>query len=268
MANPRGWALVTGASAGLGVEFARQLAGKGYALALTARRRERLEALAQELRAAHGVETLVIEADLSTREGPRAVVAALDARAIVPEVLVNNAGFGAHGPALEVDVGRTLEMIDLNVRALTELAIVFGGKMAARGSGAILNVASTAAFQPDPWFAAYGATKSYVLSFSLSLGHELGPRGVSVTCHCPGPTKTEFFEAGGVNVSLNDALVMSARECVAIGLRKMERGRRVAIAGWMNAVAAWFSRVSPLWMVVPVSGWLMRPVPRKALPPA
>jgi short-subunit dehydrogenase len=268
MANRGGWALVTGASAGLGTEFARQLAAKGYSLALSARRRDRLEALARELSAAHGIETLVVEADLSKPEGPRAIVAALDARAIVPDVLVNNAGFGTHGQALEVDVGRTLEMIDLNVRALTELSVVFGGKMAARGSGAIVNVASTAAFQPDPWFAAYGATKAYVLSFSLSLGHELGPRGVTVTCHCPGPTKTEFFEAGGVNVNLNDGLVMSAKECVAIGLRGMERGKRLAIAGWMNAIAAWFSRVSPLWIVVPVSGWLMRPAARKALPPA
>jgi short-subunit dehydrogenase len=264
----RGWALITGASSGLGAEFARQLAAKGYDVALTARRRDRLDALAREIASAHGVSTLVIEADLAKREGPATIVAALDQRALVPELLVNNAGYGMHGPALEADVGRTVEMIDLNVRALTELSFVIGRKMATRGHGAIVNVASTAAFQPDPWFAAYGATKAYVLSFSLALAHELGPRGVGVTCHCPGPTKTEFFEAGGVHVHLNEGFIMSAQDCVAVAVRGVERKKRLAIAGFMNAIAAWLSRVSPLWIVVPFSGWLMRPAARKALPPA
>jgi hypothetical protein len=263
-----GWALVTGASAGLGAEFARQLAAGGHDVVVTARRRDRLEALATEIRGKHGVEVLVVECDLGAPAGPGAVMAALEEKGILPAVLVNNAGFGVHGLAIEQPVARQLEMIDLNVRALTELSVALGAKMAARGSGSIVNVASTAAFQPCPHVAAYGATKAYVLSFSQALAWELAPRGVRVLAHCPGATKTEFFEKAQMSINVSDALYMSAERCVRLGLGALERGRRVVVTGLINALGAWFSRVSPQWIVVPVSAWMMRPAGRPALPEA
>ena len=262
----RGWALVTGASSGLGAELARQLAGRGHDLVLTARRQDRLDALGAELRARHGCEVLVVVCDLGKATGPAEVVAALDAKGIVLTLLVNNAGFGVHGLAVDQPVGRVLEMIDLNVRALTELSLVFGARMAAQGSGAILNVASTGSFQPTPYVAAYAATKAYVLSFSRALAWELAPRGVRVLSVCPGATKTEFFEAGQVHIGVSDALFMSAERCVQIALAALDRGRTVVVTGWLNAIGAWFARVMPLWIVVPVSARMMRPVARPALP--
>ena len=227
-----------------------------------------MEALATDLRGKHGIETLVVECDLGVHDGPARLLAALDEKAIVPALLVNNAGFGVHGFAIDQPVVRQLEMIDLNVRALTELAIVLGAKMAARGSGAIINVGSTGSFQPAPYFAAYAATKAYVLSFSQALAWELAPRGVRVLAHCPGPTKTEFFDAGEVHVQVSDGLYMTAERCVRIALGAVDRGRRVIVTGWLNALAAWFARVMPQWLVMPVSARLMRPSARAALPPA
>jgi short-subunit dehydrogenase len=254
-----GWALVTGASSGLGAEFARQIAARGYDVAITARRRDRLEALATEIRARSGVEVLVVECDLGDAEGPARALTALDAKEIALSLLVNNAGFGVHGFAVEQPVARQLAMIDLNVRALTELSLAVGAKMAARGSGAIVNIASTGAFQPAPYVAAYAATKAYVLSFSHALAWELAKRGVRVLTVCPGATKTEFFEAGEVNIQLGDALFMSAERCVRIALGALDGGRRVVVTGWLNAIGAWLARVLPQWMVVPVSAWTMRP---------
>ncbi|HEY2514472.1 MAG TPA: SDR family NAD(P)-dependent oxidoreductase, partial [Polyangiaceae bacterium] len=123
------------------------------------------------------------------------------------------------------------------------------------------------AFQPTPYFAAYSATKSYVLSFTTALAYELAPRGVRVLALCPGATKTEFFEAGQVHVNVGDALMMSAERCVGLALRALDRRRRVIVTGWLNAVTAWLAKVSPLWLVVPVTALLMRPTGRPALPP-
>ena len=261
-----GWALVTGASSGLGAELARQLAGRGHDLVVTARRRDRLDALAAEIRAKHGCEVLVVACDLGTEAGPGQVLAAIDARAIVPSLLANNAGFGVHGLAVDQSIPRQLEMIDLNVRALTELSLSVGAKMAARGSGAIINVASTGAFQPAPYVAVYAATKAYVLSFSQALAWELAPRGVRVLALCPGATKTEFFEAGQVHIGVSDIFYMSAERCVKIALRALDRGRWVVVTGWMNALGAWFARVMPQWIVVRASAMFMRPVARPGLP--
>ncbi len=267
-ASSRGWAVVTGASAGLGADFARQLAARGYDVVLTARRRDRMEALATDLRAKHGIETQVVECDLGANDGPARLLAALDEKAIVPALLVNNAGFGVHGFAIDQPLGRQLEMIDLNVRALTELALALGAKMAARGSGAIINVGSTGSFQPAPYFAAYAATKAYVLSFSQALAWELEPRGVRVMAHCPGPTKTEFFDVGAVHIDVGEALFMTSEKCVAIALRALDRGKRVVVTGWLNALGAWMGRVMPQWIVMAVGARLMRPSAHAALPPA
>ena len=237
----KGWALVTGASSGIGAELARQLAARGYDLVLTARRRDRLDALAVDVRAKEGVEVLVVACDLGTSTGPGQVLAALGEKGIVPSLLANNAGFGVHGLAIEQPLGRQLEMIDLNVRSLTELSLALGAQMAARRSGAILNVASTGAFQPAPHVAVYTATKSYVLSFSQALAWELAPYGVRVLAVCPGATKTEFFEAGQVHIQVSSFFYMSVERCVRIALRALDRGRRVIVTGWLNAISAWLA---------------------------
>jgi short-subunit dehydrogenase len=262
----RGWALVTGASSGLGVEFARQLAGKGYDIVLSARRRDRLEALADELRAS-GRNALVMPADLAAPDGARSLLQELEAQQLVIQLLVNNAGVGMYGPALEASPDRVEAMLRLNVLALTELALAVGRKMAERGAGAIINVASTSGLQPDPWVAAYGASKAYVTSFSLALAEELAPRGVRVLTHCPGLTRSEFHLVAGTDAARErDWMYMDAADCVAIALRALERRRRFVIAGWMNRLAAIASRHAPLRLVTWINAWLLQP--RRAEPVA
>jgi len=215
-----------------------------------------------------GAEAVVLESDLSAPGASADLLRALDARGIEPVLLVNNAGVGMHGPALEQSVEKTLAMIQLNVVALTELSLVLGRQMAKRGSGGILNVSSTASFQPNPYFAVYGATKAFVTSFSVALARELSGSGVRVLAHCPGPTRTEFNDVSDMRAGAGQAefLYMSAERCVAIGLRALERGRWVKVTGLMNAIGAFFSRRSPLWLVTIVTGMLMRPTrPSKAL---
>src|SRR5258706_15422839 len=189
--SAKGWALVTGASSGLGVEFARQLAARGHGVILVARRRDRLEEVAAELRAKYRVDALVFERDLGVAGAATHLVAELDSRGITPEVLINNAGFGIHGTAIDVPIERATAMIQLNITALTELTIAVGAKMAMRGTGGILNVSSIGAFQATPTFAVYAAAKAYVASFSQAIARELAPRGVRVTALCPGPTRPE-----------------------------------------------------------------------------
>lgn len=255
----RGWAVVTGASAGLGVEFARQLAKKGYDVVLVARRRDRMQKLAHELESSFGVKTLILEVDLSVPGASTGLLRALGDHGVNPDVLVNNAGVGLHGLALEQSVERTIQMVQLNVVALTELTLGVASMMVARGSGKILNVSSTASFQPNPYVAAYGATKAFVTSFSVALAHELAPRGVRVLAHCPGPTRTEFNDVADLRVGAGDWAYMSAERCVAIGLRALDAGRWVIVTGLINFLVVYFSRRSPLWLVTRVTGWLLRP---------
>ena len=187
--TPRPATLITGASAGLGAEFARQCARRGEELVLVARRRDRLDALAAEIGNAH-----VIVADLAEPGAATRVVGEVVSRGMWVETLINNAGFGLAGRFAELPLARQLEMIDLNIRALTELSFVVINDMVLKGGGAILNVASTAAFQPGPGMAVYFATKAYVLCFTEALHEEWKARGIRVTALCPGPTATEFGE--------------------------------------------------------------------------
>jgi uncharacterized protein len=235
-------ALVTGASAGLGAEFARQLAARGVALTLVARRREELDALAASL----PVDVEVLPADLTSPDGVAAVAARLRDPADPIDLLVNNAGFGAYGDVVDLDVDRQAAMVDLNVRALTTLAHAAASAQLTRGEGGIINVGSTAGFQPNPGGATYGATKAYVRSFTEALHEELRDRGVHVLLLAPGFTETEFQEVAGVaDGAVPAAARMTAAPVVEAALADFARGRAVCIPGAANRVSALGADVTP-----------------------
>ena len=247
-----GVALITGASAGLGAEFARQLSGKGHRLVLAARRKDRLDALVSELGNARAVEI-----DLSEPEATAALMRDLEKTGEQVDILVNNAGFGLRGPFAELDAARQREMIDLNCGALTELCRAVAPAMVERRSGAILNVASTAAFQPGPWMGVYFATKAFVLSFTEALHEELKPYGVEVSALCPGPTRTEFGAVAGIqSLGQFDRLSMEAGPVVRAGLDGLDKNRAVVIPGTTNRIGAWSTRFAPRSFVRRVAGSL------------
>ena len=230
--------LITGASAGLGVEFARQCAKRGEPLALAARRRDRMEALAAEL----GGDVHIFEADLSKAGAAASLVAELEAEGLSVGTLINNAGFGLGGVFADRPLARLSEMIDLNVRTLTELCHLVLPGMRERGKGAILNVASTAAFQPGPNMAVYYATKAYVLSFTEALHHELKGTGINVSALCPGPTHSEFSDVAESHSPTLERMKMPAAPVVAAGLDGLDRNKAVVIPGFRNKVGANASR--------------------------
>ena len=243
-------ALITGASAGLGVEFARQLSRRGHALVLAARRKDRLEALASELGNARA-----LAADLSEADSAARLVADLESAGEQVEVLVNNAGFGLIGRFAELDAKRQRQMIDLNVGTLADLCRAIAPQMVERRSGAILNLASTAAFQPGPNMAVYFATKAFVLSFTEALHEELKPHGVRVSCLCPGPTRTEFGEVAGFGGSgLFDRTAMDAPEVVTAGLDGLDQNRAVVVPGLVNKIGAASTRFAPRSVVRRIAG--------------
>jgi len=243
-------ALITGASAGLGVEFARQLSKRGHRLVLAARRKDRLDALARELGNARAVAI-----DLSKANATAKLMADLEAAGEQVEILVNNAGFGLIGRFAELEPKRERQMIDLNVGALTDLCRAVAPGMIKRKSGAILNVASTAAFQPGPKMAVYFATKAFVLSFTEALHEELKPHGVKVTCLCPGPTRTEFGEVAGFGGNgAFDKVAMEAGEVVEAGLKGMDRNRAVIVPGLVNKIGAISTRFAPRSVVRKIAG--------------
>lgn len=235
-------ALITGASSGLGEEFARQLAARGVDLVLVARRRDRLEAVAAEL----PVDVEVLPADL-TDPGQRATVEARLAAADGPvDLLVNNAGFGAYGPFVDIPVDRYGQMLELNVVALTRLAHAVLPGLLARDRGGIINVASTAAFQPDPFGATYGATKAYVRSLSEALYEEVRGSGVHIMAFCPGVTSTEFQDAAGIDASdVPLGVTMACSPVVAAGLADFARGRVVSVPGLLNRLGALSAELAP-----------------------
>jgi short-subunit dehydrogenase len=245
-------ALVTGASAGLGVEFARRLSERGHRLVLVARRRERLDELAKELGNARAV-----PADLSKKDAAAKLMADIEANGETVEVLINNAGFGLIGRFAELDAKREREreMIDLNAGALADLCRAVVPAMIERKSGAILNVASTAAFQPGPKMAVYFATKAFVLSLSEALHEELKPHGIKVTCLCPGPTRTEFGEVAGFGGnSLFERVAMNAPRVVDAGLKALDSNRAVVVTGAINKVGAASTRFAPRSVVRKIAG--------------
>jgi short-subunit dehydrogenase len=234
--------LITGASAGLGAEFARQCAARGESLALVARRRDRLEALAKEI----GVDVHIFAADLAPPGAAFSLIAEIEAEGLGVDTLINNAGFGLAGKFADKPIARQSEMIDLNVRALVELCHLVLPAMRERGKGAICNVASTAAFQPGPNMAVYYATKAFVLSFTEALHHELKGSGIKVSALCPGPTTTEFGSVAGTNISSAlDRITGNAENVVRTGLAGLDRNKAVVIPGIPNKATAQISRFLP-----------------------
>jgi short-subunit dehydrogenase len=250
--EPRPATLITGASAGLGAEFARQCVQRGDEVVLVARRADRLEQIAAEIGNAH-----VIAADLREPGAATKIVAETISRGLWVHTLINNAGFGLRGRFDELPLARQLEMIDLNVRALTNLSFVMINDMVLKGGGAILNVASTAAFQPGPNMAVYFATKAYVLSFTEALHEEWKDRGIKVSALCPGPTRTEFGEIAGIRtLGQFDRLAMDAGPVVRAGLEGLNANRAVVIPGAVNKAGAWSTRLAPRSVVRKIAGSL------------
>ena len=250
-------ALVTGASSGIGLEFARALAARGYDLIVTARRRDRLENLALSLRSAHAaIRVEVVVADLSDVAGPAQIAAEAVRLGMDVELLVNNAGFGTHGHFESLAPERERDEIAVNVASLVALTHSFLPRMLERGRGGVINVASTAAFQPVPYMSVYGATKAFVCSFSEALHEEVHARGVRVLALCPGPTATEFFDTAAAAAT---GPVRTVRDVVATGLTAFEAGRPVAIDGISNQLLIALEHLIPRRWATKIAGRIMRP---------
>ena len=252
-------ALVTGASAGIGRAFAVALAARGHDLVLVARDAGRLEELGAELTAAHGVGTDVLAADLLADDGVTAVATRLADPDHPIDLLVNNAGFGTYGRFAELDVAREVEEVELNVVALLRLTHAALEAMEQRHAGAILNVASLAAYQPNPISATYGATKAFVHSFTHAVREEARGTGVTVMLVCPGYTHTEFHDRAGLGESeMPEFIWQSADTVVAAALRDLDRGRSVSIPGVLNQTAAAFSSAAPAGVTRRIAGLVIK----------
>lgn len=250
------WALVTGASAGIGKELAICCA-RDYDVVLTARREAPLKELAESIEA-NGRKTKVVVCDLGSPEGPAALARACGGLEV--EVLINNAGYGLAGTFAELPLERQTGELDLNIRALTELSRLFLPAMIARRKGRILNVASTAAFQPGPFMAVYCASKAYVLSFSLALNEELRGTGVTVTALCPGATDSEFATVSGASPKLfGQQQTMSAGKVASIGYLAMRSGKGTVITGLKNRLMAFSTRLVPRSFTARLAAGILRP---------
>jgi uncharacterized protein len=255
--SPRGTALVTGASSGIGAALAAELASRGHAVTLVARREERTRSLATELAGEHSIEADVITCDLADPVERGRMLAELDQRGRSIEVLVNNAGFGSRGEFATSDTERMLRMVRVNIEAVVDLTGRLVPPMVARGRGAVINVASTAAFQPLPGSAVYAASKAFVLSFSESLRTELRGRGVTVTALCPGLVRTEFPEVAGwgdVEGRTPDLFWASPEDVARGAVDGAARGKRVVVPGVLNRAGALAGQHSPRAVALPLIG--------------
>lgn len=253
MTSQRGTALITGASMGIGRELALLFAQDKHDLVLVARSEDKLRSLAAELSSQHSIRAEVIAADLVDPSAPARIFEEVERRGLTVDALVNNAGFGSNGPFVELEPRHELEMVQVNITALLHLTRLFLPGMVARGRGRVLNIASTAGFQPGPGMATYYASKAFVLSFSEALAYELKGRGVTVTAHCPGATATEFSRRASNDRSLLFKLGAASAPSVARhAYRAMSRGRAVAVHGLLN------------WLTAMVVRFIPRPIVRAA----
>ncbi|QIG78922.1 SDR family NAD(P)-dependent oxidoreductase [Stakelama tenebrarum] len=254
-----GAALITGASAGLGACFAEALAARGYALILTARRGERLEMLAERLRADHGVTVSTIACDLARDDGVARLVTEIGRRGLAVDLLVNNAGFGLHGPFLDHAPDRIAAMIDLNCRAVAQLSRALLPGMVQMRRGGIIHVASVAAFVPGPWMAVYYASKAFVLSLSEALREEVRGKGVRIVALCPGPTATEFGAVSGIADSRAfRAAAGDVETVVRAALRAYDRDRAICIPGIAYRTMTAMRRFAPAAMTRRLVAMLQR----------
>jgi len=260
--NANQTALITGASTGLGAEFARLFARDKYNLVLVARTGPKLAELADELRQEHGITVKTIPLDLGLPQASQNLFEETQRAGIDVDVLVNNAGYGRSGNFADIPLEESYGQIQLNITALTLLTRLYLGPMLERRSGSIMNVASTAAFQPGPLMAVYYATKAYVLSFSEALANELRKTDIRVTCFCPGATLTEFHKrAQTENARLFKQLApMDAKTVAEDGYRALMTGKTVAISGFKNWLVAESVRFAPRKMVTAISRWVAEPV--------
>jgi len=254
-------AMVTGASNGIGWELARKLAEQGYNLVIVARNKTALESLARQLQEEHSVEVIVFSCDLSRDDERSALVDQTRAGNLRIDVLINNAGFGSTGRFARLDEKNELRQIDLNVKAVVELTHAYLGPMLERGSGHILNVASTAAFQPGPFMAVYYATKAFVNSFTQAVAWEVRDSGVKVISFCPGPTATGFSAVSGNDKThLFKQPGASAERVADTALEALKEGKPLKIAGFQNRLGAQAARFLPTWIVKRITAYLNSPV--------
>ena len=247
---------ITGASSGIGVEIARNLAARGYSVTLIARRKERLEELAKELESSHGVKADVIAADMADPAARAELVAKLEADPAELIGFVNNAGLGVHGAFVKADADKERQMVEVNIDAVHDLAIRVLPGMVERGRGALLNTASTASAQPVPYMATYAATKAFVISFSEAVAVELSGSGVSVTALCPGPVKTEFAAVAGSESFEDNAPGMtfvSPEDVAKQAVEAMIRGDRTITPGIANKISRVAGRIAPRGIVMKVA---------------
>jgi short-subunit dehydrogenase len=258
--SPQSVALITGASSGIGLEIARQLAARGHGLALVARREDRLRALAEELRAQHGVRVEVLPADLADQDACEGIVKDLDEIGLSVDVLVNNAGFGIYSAFAASDPVREYEQLAVLIGAVVQLDALLLPRMLAAGRGTIINVSSTSAFQPLPGNGTYAACKAFVLFHSEALHHEVKGTGVTVTAVCPGPVKTGFQEASEPLFAdrMPKAIWATPERVARDALRAAEKGKRMVVPGG-PVVRAFFglNRVTPVALSLPISRRLM-----------
>jgi short-subunit dehydrogenase len=252
------WALVTGASAGIGVALAEELAAGGTHLVLTARRLDRLQEVADGLRKKHGIQAQVVAADLARREAPEEIFAFTKEKGFSIELLINNAGFGQYGEVLQVETQRLLDMVEVNCSAVVHLTRLYMPEMMARRSGDILILASTAAFQAVPYISTYAATKAFDLFFAEGLAEEMKPHGIRVCALCPGSTESEFHAVAG-HEGFTARTQEPAEKVARIGLQALAAGKSYVISGLGNYLGAHSQRLVPRRVVTRVAANMFRP---------
>jgi short-subunit dehydrogenase len=253
------WALVTGASSGLGAEFAKQLAQRGTNLILSARSGEKLQRLAEDLSRVNGIASHALVADLGAPGGSRALLEQVESLGMHVSHVVNNAGFGSAGPFTSSDPQTEERMVRVNAEAIVVIARHFLPRLLGRGEGGLIQVASTASFQPTPFMATYGATKAFVLSFTLSLAEEARGSGVRVMALCPGPVPTGFQQAAGIHSSgLLKLTGLDARTVVETALSGYAAGRSIVVPGKLNSIQTTAAGVLPRGLVVRAARWAMQ----------